>query len=271
MKRILFLYILILLTGFCLAASPKRIVSLSPSATKSLYLMGADKLLVGCTSFCMLEDQSDAQIVASAVQVNIEKTLLLKPDLIVANSLTKPETLEMFRKLGIETVCFPYPKSFDELCRHFTEFGKKVGKEPEANRIITEARRQVDILRNSVPQQKEKPKVFFQIGANPLFTAVPKTFMQDFIDFAGCRNIASDMSIGSITRETVLVRNPDVIFVMLMGSISAEEKDKWKEYKSLSAVKNNKIFVMDSERTCSPTPLQFADGLREMIQSIYSK
>ncbi len=233
--------------------------------------MGAGDLLVGCTSFCTLEGNSNVQVIASAVQVNIEKALLLKPDLVVANSLTKPETLDMFRKLSVETVCYPYPKSFDQLCLHFVELGKKVGKESEAIRITEEAKKQVQTARSSVPSTKTKPKVFYQIGANPLFTVAPNTFMQDFIDFAGCENIASDLKIGSITRESVLVRNPDVIFVILMGSISAEEKTKWEQYKSLSAVKNKKIFVMDSERTCSPTPLQFADGLREMIQTIYSK
>ncbi len=272
MRRKIYLTVLFSLAVFCLMAqSPKRIVSLAPSLTKNLYLLGVEDLLVGCTSFCTLQQPEDAQVVASAVQVNIERALLLKPDLVIASSLTKPKTLAMFEKLGIETISFPYPKSFDNLCSYFLKLGDKVGKKELAEQIISDTRKRIDELKQSVPQSENQPKVFMQIGANPLFTVVPKTFMQDFIDFAGCKNIASDLTIGSITRESILVRNPEVIFVLLMGSVSSEEKDKWKKYRSLKAVKNEKIFVMDSETTCSPTPPQFAEALEEIIQSIYSK
>src|SRR5690606_821263 len=132
-------------------------------------------------------------------------------------------------------------------------------------------RKRLDAVRATVPVRKEKPRVFFQIGANPLFTAVPNTFMQDFIDFSGCVNIAFDLKIGSITRETVLVRDPDVILVMLMGSVSRGEEDTCEVYKNLTAVKNNKVFVVDDEKTCRPTPELFVEALDEMIGLIYGK
>jgi len=255
---------------FAQGQTPKRIISLAPSLTKSLYMLGAEDLLVGCTSFCTLENPDDAEIVASAVKVNLEKAMLLKPDLILISSLTSPETTRTFEKLGVETMYFPYPKSYEEMCQYMLRLGEKIGRKDLAVRLVAQSRERLARVMALVPKTDHKPRIFMQIGANPLFTVVPNTFMQDFIDFSGCENIAGDLEIGSITREGVLVRNPDIIFVILMGSVSADEKDKWESYASLNAVKNHKVFVLDSEKTCSPTPLDFIDALEQMIGLIYN-
>ncbi len=278
MKRIHFilkaqLLVIVLLASFVIsfAGSPQRIISLAPSVTKSLYLLEAEGLLVGCTNFCLLEKPDDAQVVATAVQVNLEKALLLKPDLVIASSLTNPETLKSFRKLGVEILLLPYAKSFEDLCSQLQTLGEKIGKQGMADGIVASSKQKIEELKKRVPHLSKKPKLFLQIGANPLFTAVPNTFMQDFIDFAGGENIAGDLKIGSITREKVLVSNPDVIFILMMGSLSADEKESWMKYKNLNAVKNKKIFVMDQEKTCSPTPPLFVEALEEMIDKIYTK
>ena len=228
---------LVLLTFQARAQYPKRIISLAPSVTKSLYWLDAGTLLVGCTSFCILQNPDDAEVVATAVQVNLEKAVMLKPDLVIATSLTNPETIRTFEKLGIEVLNFPYPRSFDEICKNIQVLGKKIGKEKLADQRIASTRKKLEMVKSKVPHRSQKPKIFFQIGANPLFTVVPNTFMQDFIDYAGCVNIASDLKIGSINRETVLVRDPDVIMVLMMGSVRKEEKQKWEAYKNLKAVK----------------------------------
>ncbi|MGE4585789.1 MAG: ABC transporter substrate-binding protein [Mangrovibacterium sp.] len=253
------------------AGYPERIISLAPSLTKILYWLDEEDRLVGCTSYCTLENPDDAQIVGSAVQVNLERAVLLCPDLVIASSLISPETLRSFEKLGIEVLQLNYPRSFDDLCHQVLVLGRKLGREELAEKRVAETRERLERIRALVPDADRKPRIFLQIGANPLFTAVPNTFLQDFIDFAGCENIAADLKTGSITRETVLVRDPDVILVLLMGTVSSREKGKWETYKNLKAVKNHRVYVMDDEKTCSPTPSLFVDALEEITGLIYGK
>jgi len=208
-------FVFLLLIGQ--AQTPKRIISLAPSLTKSLYMLGAEDLLVGCTNYCTLKNPDDAEVVASAVKVNLEKAMMLKPDLVLTSSLTNPETARTFQKLGVEVLYFPYPKSYEAMCSYLLELGAKIGRKELAEKLVARSKARLAQVKAMVPKQAKKPRVFMQIGANPLFTVVPNTFMQDFIDFSGCENIAGNLEIGSITREGVLVRNPDVIFVILMG------------------------------------------------------
>ncbi|MEI8113754.1 MAG: helical backbone metal receptor [Bacteroidia bacterium] len=269
MRKTLFILNVLLLCQFAVQAQDaKRIVSLVPWVTKSLYLMNEQSRLVGCTSFCPVEAADKIEVVANAMNINIEKVLLLKPDVVIASSLIKPETIDNLRKLGLKVVYQAYPKSFEEICAYFIQIGELVGQGAKAKNIVSQQKERLAKLKAGIPADKN-PNIFIQIGAKPLFCAVPDTFMDDFISFSGGKNIAAGLKLGSVTREYVLKQNPDVVFIVTMGIVAQEEKDTWQSYQSLSASKSKKIFILDADQTCSPTPILFVDALEEMIKLMY--
>ncbi|HOO83630.1 MAG TPA: helical backbone metal receptor [Prolixibacteraceae bacterium] len=243
----------------------KRIVSLAPSITKNIYFLDAQNQLVGCTSYCTEALNDNVEVIASAVKVNIEKTVSLLPDLVLATTITDPETIDMFKKFGVKVAVFPTPQSFNEICDQFLLLGSLLGKEENAKKIVDESKAKIEHF-SAKNELQNSSKIFFQIGAKPLFTVLPNTFMNDYISFVGSKNIAEGMSQGTITRESVLSHNPDVIFVVTMGIIGDEEKQTWESYKGLKAADNNKVFIIDAEKACSPTPVTFV----ETLETIYS-
>ena len=267
-KTCLTLFLIFSCLLFIQAQQAKRIVSLVPWVTKSLYLMGEQKRIVGCTSYCPVQTTDKIAVVANAMSVNIEKIVTLKPDVVFASSLNKPETIDNLKKLGIRVVLQPYPESFEEICKYFVQIGEVVEQAPKASQIINLQKARLAKLEAGISKGKS-PKVFIQIGAKPLFCAVPKTFMDDFIRFSGGKNSAAELKLGSVTREYVLKQNPDVIFIVTMGIMAQEEKETWMSYSSLSATKCKKIFILDADKTCSPTPVLFVDALEEMIKLMY--
>jgi iron complex transport system substrate-binding protein len=267
-KTQLVLVVLFLCKLAVYAQEAKRIVSLVPWVTKSLYVMGEQHRLVGCTSYCPVQPSDRIAVIANAMNVNIEKTFSLKPDVVIASSLNKPEIVDNLKKLGIKVVMQPYPESFNEICNYFIQIGDLVGQGAKAREIVNQQKARLAKLKASFPAGKN-PKVLIQIGAKPLFCAVPNTFMEDFIRFSGGKNIAEELKLGSITREYVLKQNPDVIFIVTMGIVAQEEKDTWLKYTSLSASKSKRIFILDADKTCSPTPVLFVDALEEMIKLMY--
>lgn len=245
-----------------------RIVSLTPSLTKMIYLLGAQHELVGCTSYCEDAVKEGKTVVASAIDVNIEKLLLVKPGLVIASPLTKPQTIEALKKVGINVTVFSIPRSYAEICSQFQELARLTGKQATAARIVEQQRRRLDGIKKHIPKGK-KPAMFFEIGAKPLFTVVPNTFMDDYISYAGGTNIASDLKSGAISRETVLMRNPDIIVIVTMGIVGTEEIDVWNHYRTVNASKNGKIFVVDSDKACSPHPVNFVDIVEDLVSRIY--
>ena len=47
------------------------------------------------------------------------------------------------------------------------------------------------------------------------------------------------------------------------------EIEKWKKYPELEAVKNNRIFMADTHKTCSPTPVNFVEALEAFCTFIH--
>ena len=246
----------------------ERVVSLAPSITKNTYLMGAQKKLVGCTSYCPVNKSDQIAVVGNAVKVNMEKILSLRPDLVLTSELTSPETLAMLKKAGIPYKVFNSPVNFKEICDQFKETGQMLGKEREAGKIIAQEKAKLEQLKKRIPTGK-KPSIFFELGAKPLFAVIPNTFMHDYIEFVGGTNIATDMSTGIISRETVLLKNPDVIFITTMGATGSEEIQTWMRFGKLNAAKNKKIFTLDSDMACTPCPDSYTKTVETMIKLMY--
>lgn len=246
-----------------------RIISLTPSITKELESLNMAGNIVGATSYCDISATNKELIIGTATEVNIEKVLLLNPDIVFASGLTKENTIIALKKNGITVHRFNKMQSFDDICKHFIELGKLVGKADLAQSIVDKSNKKVDSLRNSVPIHSDSLTVFFQIGAKPIFTVIPNTFMNDYISFAGCKNLASNITKGTITRESVLLRNPDIIFIVTMGIVGDDENNIWKGYTDLNATKNKKIFIIDSSIASTPTVLSFTETLEQVINNIY--
>jgi ABC-type Fe3+-hydroxamate transport system substrate-binding protein len=241
-----------------------RIVSLSPSLTKNICYLGDKAELVGCTSYC--QTSGSVPVVASAVKVNVEKVIATKPDLVVTTTMTPPETVAALKKVGICVEVYPMPKSYAQICSQFRELGKRIGKEAVALRLLSDTQIRVDRLKNTHHKSR---RVFIQLGANPLFAVIPGTFMNDYITFLGLTNITQGMTSGAMSREAVLVRDPEMLFIVTMGIVGEEEKKNWERYKMLSASRNKKIFIIDSDKACNPTPITFVETLEQMHHYLY--
>ncbi len=248
---------------------PQRIISLGPSMTEELYLLGVDDRLIGCTLYCKRPKEAELkEKVATAIDVNLEKLIMLQPDLVLATSLTDPKSIRKLKNLGIKVVRFPEAENFSQICRQFLELARLVGEEKKAEEIVESVRKRVSSIKREVASLN-RLKVFVQIGARPLFTATKHSFLNDLIELAGGINIAKDVEVGHYSREQVLKSNPDVIIIVTMGIVGEQEKKIWQDFETLNAVRFNRIHILDSHEFCSPTPLSFVENLEEIAHILY--
>jgi len=271
MKRMFPIIISVFLLSCPLLAAdlPQRIISLGPPLTEQIYLLGAENKLIANTVYCEKPPQAkEKEKIGTVIEVNLEKIVGLKPDLVLATSLTNRKTKEKLKNLGIEVAVFPEPETFTQICSQFLELGRLTGKEKKAEEIVKSVKSKAAAIKNEV-ENLRKPKVFIQIGAKPLFAATGASFVNDFIEFAGGINIAKEARSGIYSREQVLKKNPDVIIIATMGIAGEKEKGVWKRHKSLKAVEKNRIYIIDSYELCSPTPISFVETLKELVTILH--
>lgn len=245
----------------------KRVISLAPSITENIYLVGAQDKLVGCTSYCTQAIADRVDQVGSTIDINAEKILLLKPDLVLTMEMTKQQDIDALKNLGIRIEVIKTPVNFEEICEQTEQIGQFLGVTKNAEKVIFKSVNQVDSLKE-ICSDLPKNKIFFQIGADPVFTVLPHTFMDDFILFCNGVNIANGLKRGTMTRESVIAMNPDFIIIATMGGFGEKEKEIWSSYSGLNAAENNKIFLIDSETSCSPTPDNFAKAFADVVRFV---
>lgn len=246
------------------AAGATRIVSLGPTNTENVFLLGAGDRLLADTQYCVRPEAAKSKIkIGSVMQVSVEKIISLNPDLILATAFTKPAQVEQLRKMGYQVVRFAQPTSFVEICAQFMDLGVLLGLEGEARQIILEAKGAVALVQERVAHLPRK-KVFLQIGTTPLFGSTPESFTHDFIVLGGGSSILEDQGRGTTNTEKIIARNPDVIIIAIMGSesgIAQREQEKWQHIPVIKATKNRQVTVINPNLVCSPSPATFAQTL----------
>ncbi|MBP7737068.1 MAG: ABC transporter substrate-binding protein [Spirochaetes bacterium] len=266
-----FMLIALSINGYSEHHEKKRlkIVSLGPAITENLFLLGAGDNVAADTVYCTRPSAAkNREKIGNVTIVDVEKILSLKPDMVIATSLTNPEQIVKMRNLGIRVEVLRMPRSFNELCDQFMYMGRLVGREQYAKKIVDENRAGVEKIKERTKRLVKK-KVFVQLGANPLFTSTRDSFVHDYIDFSGGVNVAGGSKTGFYSREKVISDDPQVILIVTMGITGERERNNWRRYATIDAVKNRRIYIIDSYGVCSPTPATFVRTLKEIAEYLH--
>ena len=269
-KKLLILFLLIIFSSVgSLFAEYKRIISLAPSATESLYELGLDKELIANTVYCS-DGIVKKEKIGTVTEPNIEKIIALNPDLIVATKEGNYKTVidKLVRLKLTVYVMEPY-SSFEDVCFNFQQLADYLNKSDEAKQIISDVKKEISSLSNE-GKDKNQEKIFWEVGANPIFTVGNKSFVNEYNKYISGINIFEyiDMRYPNISVESVIEKNPDIILLVNMGDVSDQEILKWNKYKNISAVQNKKIFLLEADDIFTPTPKKFLNGIKVLRKKL---
>lgn len=259
-----FFQIVLLLNFYSLSfADYSRIVSLAPSVTESLYELEINKELVANTIYCK-DNNCKREKVGTVTEPNIEKIVSLKPDLVVATKEGNYQSVvDKLKRLKLNVFIVEQYSGIEDIYNNFQVLADYIGKKELAQQIIKETKEEIKKI--SEIEKNNNEKIFWEVGANPLFSVGNKSFINDYNKFINGTNIFEkiNMSYPNINIESVLEKNPDIIILVNMGDVSTKEINKWKKYKNITAVKNKKIFVVEADDIFIPTPKGFLKGIQK--------
>ena len=232
-----------------LSKPAQRIISLAPHATELIFAAGGGDRIVGTVGY---SDYPATALkiprVGSHQQIDVERIIALKPDLLVVWLHGNSERqLEHVRKLGIPFY-FSEPKKLADIPTSIERLGMLMGTEQQANKVAAAERTELARL---TEQYRNRPTVrmFYQVWGKPVYTLNGGNIMSDVIRLCGGENVFANLAIPApvVTTEAVLLENPEV---MMTGDRQAEKSgglEIWKQYKNLLAVKNDNLFSVDAD------------------------
>ena len=189
-----------------LNSAPRKIISVVPSQTELLFDLGLNEEVIGITKFCVHPQQwfKTKTRVGGTKNLHFEKIKELQPDLIIAN---KEENV----KEQIETLAIDFPvwisdvNNLQDALQMMTAIGEIIGKQNEAIKLITQIKTNFASLTNkqiskenfhSKQRQTQNPKLktAYLIWKDPYMTVGGDTFINDMLNYAGFKNIFSQLS-----------------------------------------------------------------------------
>ncbi len=251
---------------------PKRVIALAPSITEIIFDLGQEHRLRGVTQFSNFpEAATQLPRVGSYVHLDLEKIVSLKPDLCIAIKDGNP--IAMIRRL--ESLKIPIyavsPENFNSVMDTIRRIGDLLNSHERAKSLTENLARRVRHIRSEISGATHHPGVFFQIGLAPIVSAGTDTFIHQLITLAGGRNLAKGpVAYPRFSREQVLVLSPEIIVITSMAREGGFEdvKAEWYSWPHLPAVRNERVFIIDSDLVNRPTSRLVA-GLEQLAELIH--
>ena len=195
------------------AVVPHRIVSLSPTATESLFAIGAGSQVIA------VDDQSDYPKTAPRTKLsgftpNVEAIASYKPDLVIISFNPKGLT-DALGKLRIRVVQQPPAATLGDAYAQIRQLGQLTGHGGAAGALVTKMKARIAAIVTARKGVGNGRTVYHELDQT-LFSATSKTFIGRIYQLFGLRNIADAAdTAGSgypqLSAEYVIEQNPELI------------------------------------------------------------
>ncbi|CAB4835358.1 MAG: ABC transporter substrate-binding protein [Actinobacteria bacterium] len=202
-------------SGNTAAAAPQRIVSLSSTATETLFAIGAGPQVIA------VDDQSNYPAQApktdlSGYTPNIEAIAAKKPDLVVISTDTDGLKAKL-EALKITVVRQDAAKTLDAAYAQITELGKVTGHDKEAAATVAAMKASIEASKKKVSKPAVPVKVYHELD-NTLFSVSSKSFVGEMYTVLGLTNIADaadkdGTGYPQLSAEYLIAQNPDFVFL----------------------------------------------------------
>jgi iron complex transport system substrate-binding protein len=250
---------------------PERIISLAPSLTEIVYAIGAGDRLVGNTTYCDYPPEANQVTkVGDTLHPNIESIVALRPQLILVSTASQ---LEAFTKqLDERGIAFYItdPRDLDGLFRSIASLGELLGESERAGQVVQSLRARASTVEEKVRASKPLT-VFYQVSAEPLYTAGRESFITDLIRRAGGQSVTADVA-GAWPRysdEAALAARPEAIIMPTGDSMgAAANADIAASLRKSPAARDGRIYRINGDYLSRPGP-RLVEGLEQMAHALH--
>ena len=247
--------------------SPRRIVSLQPSATAILAELGELDRLVACTKYCadVRPEVQDRALVADSWTANTSEIIAAHPDLVIAAVPYQEKALAEILKSGARFLGLA-PKTLSDIYTDIASIAGIVNASDRGMQIIHQMREGIEDVRSQVPSGP-KPRVFCEEWGKPIIASQP--WVKELVEAAGGEFVA--VPGRQISAEEISAADPDVVIAAWCGAgdrVPLEKIIHAREWESLKAVVNGRMYCIRDEYLNTPAPT-LLQGLHALAAAIH--
>lgn len=193
-------------------AEVRRIVSLAPNMTETVYALGAQERLVGVTTFCDYPAEAAAKPkIGGPMNPSLERIASLRPDLVlVAKTANRRDTLDALDRLGI-TAYATNTTTVEEMLDSTLRLADLLGARAQGEALVGGLRARLAALKERLANRAPK-RVLFVVWHEPLVAVGHGTFLADALRWAGAAlAIETDQEWPRLSLEEVVRVQPEYL------------------------------------------------------------
>lgn len=258
----------------------RRIISLAPALTETLFALGAGPQVVGVTDFCGYPPEAKTRPkVGGFYDLRLEAILRLRPDLILA----LPEHHEQQAKL--QALKLPWVTvemhSLAGIYSGFIQLGQLTHHEAEAARLAGQFRQALLQAKRATAALRPKRVLLVvsrEYGAGRIqevYVAGPHEFYAELLALAGATNAyaESPLSFPKLSLEGLLQLDPELVIELVpeldrTGRTRAQLLNDWKELDRLQPGFSQRVRILAGDHTAVPGP-RLTWLVKELVQTVH--
>lgn len=253
-----------------LPARVDRVITLAPNLTEIVFAIGAGDRLVGDTTYCDYPPEAkNVAKVGDTATPNLERIIALKPQVVLVSTASQLERFTQQLEGQKIAVFVTDPRDLEGVFRSIEQIGRILDHEQQANALVQKLRERTKAVANAV--QSTKPvRVFFQLSAEPLYTAGRDSFATDLMRRAGAISVTADVpgTWPKYSNESALAAKPEAIILPTGGSMGAANSEVVEALRNSPAVQAGRVYKINDDYLARPGP-RMVDGLEEMARALH--
>ena len=247
-----------------------RVISLAPNLTEIVFAVGGGAQLVGRTSYCDFpaEAKSVAEV-GDTLHPSLERVIALKPQVVLISTASQLEVFTQQLQNQNIAVFVTDPLDLDGVFRSIEQVGEILGKKEQAATLVQTLRQRTNAVEQAV-KQKQPVRVFYQLSAEPLYTAGHDSFVTDLMRRAGAISVTADLpgAWPKYSSESALAARPEAIILPTGGSMGSGNSTVTEALRQSPAVLRGRVYKINDDHLVRPGP-RAIDGLEEMARALH--
>ena len=250
----------------------RRIVSLAPSVTETLFALGLGDRLVGDTDFCDYPPEAKRKTrIGGAINPNIEAVAALHPDLVVASrEINRLDSVRSLERLGL-AVYVADAQTVEQVLASTERLGDLLGAADAGRSLTANLRRRLSEVEQRIAGMPAKT-VLMVVWLDPLMSVGRNSFLEDALRRAGARSVIdSPQPWPTIDLEQVVRLQPEYLIIsndnprqVQRELTEFQQRPGWRQ---LEAVRSRRFIVL-SEAFSHPSP-RLVDGIEQLARALY--
>jgi iron complex transport system substrate-binding protein len=238
-------------------APPKRIISLIPPMTETLFAVGAGPQVIAVGSFDNYPPEVEKlQRVGALLDPDVERILSLRPDLVVVYE-SQTDLRAQLQRAHIPMYVYRHAGLAD-ITTTIRDVGTRVGRAAAATQLAQNIEQRIAAVRKRVAGLP-RPSTLVVFEREPLtlrgiYASGGIGFINDMVTAAGGANAFADVKREAVqaTTELVLARRPAVIIelraTVAPGEDTRREVATWNALSTLPAVQQGRVYLFSDQR-----------------------